>query len=221
MTFQRVLQEGINTLPMEKQQHLETLTEIRSMMERSSRFISLSGLSGIFAGTFALIGACAAYNKLTTSVSDVLNLRRNETAMDILQYLIIDALCVLVASLAAGILLTIRKAKKKEQSIWDSTAKRLLVNLFIPLAAGGIFCLVLMYHGLFGLVAPATLIFYGLALLNASKYTLHDIRALGICQIILGLLSSIYLGYGIFFWAFGFGILHIVYGAVMYYKYER
>ena len=187
---------------MDKQnEQLEALSDIRSMMERSSRFISLSGLSGVFAGVFALIGAFVAYNKITSASSDVLFNLRNDlnTEMDMLSFFVTDALCVLAASLAAGILLTIRKARKKQQSIWDNTAKRLLINLFIPLAAGGLFCLVLMYHGLFALVGPATLIFYGLALSNPTNYTLHDIRTLGMCELLLGLISRVYLGYGMIF----------------------
>lgn len=206
---------------MDKQEHLETLSEIRTIMERSSRFISLSGLSGVFAGVFALAGAWMAYQKLNSS--EIAEYSRNGTAFNFSNYTyyIAVALCVLVASLAAGSILTMRKAKRQGLPLWDNTAKRLLINLMIPLAAGGIFCLMMMYHRLFGLVAPVTLIFYGLALINASKYTLHDIRTLGICQILLGLAATFYVGYGLFFWAFGFGILHIVYGTVMYYKYEK
>lgn len=199
-----------------KNEHLEALTDIRSMMERSTRFISLSGLSGVFAGIFALIGAGIAYNKIAEA-----NLSLAVVDASFYLFFIIDALCVLVASLAFGIFFTVRKAKRKGQSIWDSSAQRLIINLLIPLAAGGLFCLVLLFHGLFVLVAPVTLLFYGVSLINASKYTLHDIRALGICQIILGLLASAFLGYGIIFWAIGFGVLHILYGAIMYYKYER
>jgi hypothetical protein len=44
---------------------------------------------------------------------------------------------------------------------------------------------------------------------------------LGICEIGLGLIASIYMGYGLLFWAVGFGVLHIIYGIVMYMKYER
>ena len=91
----------------------------------------------------------------------------------------------------------------------------------IPLITGGLFCLALLYHGLAGLVAPATLVFYGLALVNASKYTLHDIRNVGYCEIVLGLASLFFLGYGLEVWVIGFGILHIIYGSLMYWKYER
>lgn len=201
-----------------EKEHLQTLSEIRSMMERSSRFISLSGLSGIFAGIFALVGAYMASLKLMSTFD---NLRYENNIEDTIVYLIVDALIVLIASFSVGVLLTVRNSKKKGIKIWDATAKRLLINLMIPLATGGIFCSVLLYHGVIEIVAPATLIFYGLALINASKYTFNDIRYLGFCEIILGLTASLYIGFGLLFWAIGFGVLHIIYGAVMYFKYER
>jgi hypothetical protein len=210
----------------QEQEHLETISEIRSLMERSSRFISLSGLSGVFAGIFALIGAAAAYIYFNLSLTtpryyDYAITDQGESNTNFYLFFFINAICVLTASIAVGSFLTIRKAKQANQSIWDNTAKRLLINLLIPLIAGGAFCLILVYHGFIGMVAPATLLFYGLALINASKYTLSDIRYLGICEIILGLIAAVYIGYGLLFWAAGFGILHIVYGVIMYIKYER
>ncbi|OFY82749.1 MAG: hypothetical protein A3F72_19975 [Bacteroidetes bacterium RIFCSPLOWO2_12_FULL_35_15] len=200
--------------------HLQAITEIRSMMERSSRCISLSGLSGVFAGIFALIGAYLAYLKLF-SFGESYRLLEGESFADVIVYLVLDAAFVLVASLTVGTLLTIRNSKRKGLKIWDNSAKRLVINLAIPLLAGGVFCMVLLYHSIVGLVAPATLIFYGLALVNASKYTFDDIRYLGLCEIVLGLAGSLFIGYGLLFWAIGFGVLHIVYGTVMYFKYER
>lgn len=200
--------------------HLQAITQIRSMMERSSRCISLSGLSGVFAGVFALIGAYLAYIKLF-SFGESYRLLEGESFADVIVYLVLDAAFVLVASLTVGTLLTIRNSKRKGLKIWDNSAKRLVINLAIPLLAGGLFCIVLLYHSIVGLVAPATLIFYGLALVNASKYTFDDIRYLGLCEIVLGLAGSLFIGYGLLFWAIGFGVLHIVYGTVMYFKYER
>lgn len=205
---------------MDSQEHIKALTDIRSMMERSSRFISLSGLSGVVAGIFALCGAYLAYTKLH-SLNGVYRMLDRETFMDVVIYLLVVAAIVLVASVTFGVVFTVRNSKKKGVKIWDATAKRLLINLLIPLVTGGCFCLILLYHGLVGFVAPASLIFYGLSLINASKYTLNDIRYLGFCQIVLGLAASAYIGYGLYFWAAGFGVLHIVYGAVMYFKYER
>ena len=205
-------------------EQLEALAEIRSMMEKSSRFISLSGLAGIFAGISALVGAFLAYLRLNqyynslSRVDDFVSLyAANE---DTIIELTAIALGVLVVALSFGIFFTTRNAKKKGQKIWDKLTQRLLVNLLIPLVAGGVFCLILIYHGFVGLVAPATLIFYGLAVINASKYTLRDIWYLGICETVLGLIACFYIGYGLIFWAIGFGLLHIIYGTVMYVKYE-
>jgi hypothetical protein len=204
----------------EQKEHLQAITDIRSMMERSSRCISLSGLSGVFAGAFALIGAYLASMKLD-SYADNYRTIHTEELTGVTIYFLELAAAVLFSSLLVGTLLTIRNSKRKGLKIWDNSAKRLLINLAIPLVAGGLFCLVLIYHGIIGLVAPATLIFYGLALVNASKYTFDDIRYLGLCEIALGLAGSFLIGYGLLFWAIGFGILHIIYGTMMYFKYER
>ena len=211
-----------------RNEQLEHLSEIRSLMERSSRFISLSGLSGIAAGIFALIGAAAVYvyfditpfDENLVYYSDVVAAEKR-WGMDYLTFFFLDAALVFIFAVAGGIFFTTRKAKQKGQKIWDKLTQKLLLNLLIPLAAGGVFCLALMKHGEFGLVAPATLVFYGLALVNGGKYTLSDIHYLGLSEIVLGLIALFYIGYGLEFWAIGFGVLHIIYGTVMYFKYER
>lgn len=206
---------------------LEALQEIRSLMERSSRFISLSGLSGIGAGGFALLGAALAYIYLGMRPFDgervyyIAAETAEKWGMNYIAFFILDAAFVMAGAVASGILFTTRKARAKGQKIWDPLTKRLVINLVIPLATGGVFCLALFYHGLNGLIAPATLVFYGLALVNASKYTLIDIRYLGFGEIILGIIGLFYIGYGLELWAIGFGLFHILYGAMMYFKYER
>jgi hypothetical protein len=213
-----------------QKEQLEALTEMRDLMNRSSRFLSLSGISGVCAGVFALLGAVAGWLYLgdifwNFPMFDTMSGRgyisSYSAGENFYLFFLIDAGSVLVLSLLMGWFFSKRKAKKAGIPFWDGTASRALGNLMIPLAAGGVFCLLLFYHGIIGLIAPATLIFYGLALLNASKYTLNDIRYLGICQIVLGLMASFFIPQGLLFWTAGFGWLHIVYGAVMYFKYER
>ena len=212
---------------MNKQkEQLETLLEIRSLMERSSRFLSLSGFSGVISGIAAIAGIAAAYLYLGISPDEPGYYKfavkdNGEPNPAFYAFFLADIAIVLIVSLLAATLLTIKKARKKGQSVWDATARRLLVNMAIPLVAGGLYCMILLYHGHIAFIAPATLIFYGLALLNASKYTLNDIRALGVIEIIIGLIASVFIEYSLLFWTLGFGILHIVYGMVMYYKYEK
>lgn len=202
------------------QKHQEDLAHIRSMMERSSRFISLSGLSGVFSGLSALIGGLYVYQLFKANGVDYFDGEIIEIPAKLVYELFVTGIVILICAFTFGLLFTIRKSKKYDLPIWTSATKKMLFNLAIPLLAGGIFCLALLYHGIYGLVAPATLIFYGLALINAEKYTFSDIKYLGFCELALGFISLFYIGYGLVFWIIGFGILHILYGLIMFKKYK-
>lgn len=200
---------------MDQKEQLETLKDIQSMMQKSVRFLSLSGLSGVSAGVYALIASYLAYDKIYGENALV------PAAEESTSYLVMVALSCLVLSLVTAYFLTRYKAEKQGLQMWDETARLALINLAIPLAAGGIFCFALLQNGGEGFVAPATLIFYGMALVLTSRNTYPMIRQLGLLEIALGLGASFYIGYGLFFWALGFGFLHIVYGAYMYFKFDR
>ncbi len=206
---------------MEKENYIKDISEIKNMMERSSRFMSLSGLSGILVGVYALIASYFAYNIFYFSDEIIYRSLSGKLLSQNVLNLIILAISVLILAIGTSVFLSYKQAKKSGELIWTSTTKRLAINLIIPLVTGGVFILIMFSKGAIGLIAPSALIFYGLALVNASKYTLTDIRYLGICEIILGLLSTYFIGYGLLFWAMGFGVLHIVYGMIMYKKYQQ
>jgi len=194
---------------------LEDLKAIREMMEKSSKFLSLSGLSGIIAGITAIIGAAFAYFYLLKDPSMTDYNRTQE-----LFILLADALIVLFISIAFGIFFSWRKAKKTNQPLFNKVMMRTLYNLSIPLAAGGIFCLILLLRGDIRMVIAGTLIFYGIALVNASKYTFEEVHYLGITETILGIAAAIFEQNGLLFWTIGFGFCHILYGIIMYRKYD-
>ena len=202
---------------------LETLQDIKRIMERSSRFISLSGLSGVSAGICALAGAYLA-GKYIRSHQDRYHNSMDYTNEDFrtLQWkLVLLAAIILIAALSSSFYFTWRKARKNGLPVWDHSSKKLLINLVIPLAAGGLFVMGLLYHNEWRFVAPACLIFYGLTLVNASKYTLSDIRSVGLLEILLGAVNMYYAEYGLYFWGIGFGLLHIIYGLIMWWKYDK
>lgn len=205
----------------EVQDYEKDLASIRSMMERSRKFISLSGMSGVMAGIYALIGATIAYYIAHYPISPFRYRIYSIQDFDVLTKLVIIATIVLIASLGTGLWLSYRKAKKNNENLWTKTSKVMVINLSIPLITGGVFVLILLNTGHFGIAAPSCLIFYGLALINASGNLYEEIRYLGISEIILGLISALLPGYGLIFWAVGFGILHIIYGTVMYYRYDK
>jgi general stress protein CsbA len=194
------------------------ISSIRSMMERSTKFISLSGLSGVLAGIYALVGAGVAYQMLY-GIGTHRHLQQYSAQAT--RNLFLVAFIVLVVALGTGIMLTMRKAKSKGLNVWNKSSQGMLISGGIPLFTGGLFVLILIWHGHFGIIAPACLLFYGLALTAAGNYTYGDVKWLGVIEVLLGLLAAIYQGYGLWFWAMGFGVMHIIYGAVMYFKYDR
>ena len=208
-------------LRMETKDYLKDIQDIKLMMNQSSRFISLSGLSGVLAGIYSLVGAWFAYKTIYFDTSTMGNYKNLIISQEAVYRLLVIASTVLILSILTGIILSIRKANKSNEKVWNPTSKRLVINFAIPLATGGFFILFLIEKEMLGLVAPLTLIFYGLACVNASKYTLGDVRYLGVTMILLGLLSTWFLGYGLLFWALGFGVCHILYGSIMYFKHDR
>ena len=212
----------------EQEQSLETLQDIKKIMEKSSRFISLSGLSGISAGICALAGAWLSYNYVVGNRDYIINPDvagaqsiANDYTILLNTWLFWIAAGTFAAALISAFFFTWIKSKKEGIPIWGTTARRLILNVSIPLLAGAFFLIRLAQYGDFILIAPGCLIFYGLALINASKYTLNEIRYLGYAEVILGIICLWYAGYGLYFWAAGFGVLHIVYGTFMWWKYEK
>lgn len=205
----------------ETKDYLEDISEIRNIMERSSNFISLSGLSGIMAGIYALIGSFVAYRIVFVerSILGIRDVYINE--QETITKLMIVAAAVLILAVVTGIYLTSKKNDNSCFSLKDAGFRNLIGSLLIPLVTGGIFILILVSRGYYSIVAPAFLIFYGLALINGSKYTIRDINYLGMIEVALGLICALLPGYGLVFWAFGFGVMHILYGSFMYYKYEK
>jgi hypothetical protein len=214
----------------ETSEPLETLQDIRQMMEKSSRFISLSGWSGVAAGLCALIGAWNAYGVIHSSRGDQHVRTGGASSYDtgyvsvkdlIDNKLFIIAILTFIAAFIFAFLFTYIRSKKKNVPIWGNTARRLLLNVSVPMFVGFIYLLKLIESGAYGLIAPGCLIFYGLALVNGSKYTLGEIRYLGYGQIVLGIINCFAIGFGLYFWAVGFGVLHILYGVIMWQRYER
>jgi len=195
----------------EEKDAIREIAEIRSMMERSSKFLSLSGWAGIMAGLFALTGAFIAYKYLHFQSLDPANLSQ----------VIYLAIAVLLLSFFSATYFSMRKAAKRGEKLWNNITRQLLMHMAVPLIAGGLLTLILVSKGFIELAAPFTLMFYGIALYNAGKYTIDEVKFMGLIQIILGLVSAIYVQYGLFFWAIGFGLLHIIYGVYMHFRYEQ
>ena len=206
----------------EEKDYIKDISEIRSMMERSSRFLSLSGLSGVMSGIYALAGVLVAYLVFGFNPDSVTYTITSESDSPAnISNVIFVALVILALALGTVIYLSRRNAGKRGEKIWSTTTRRLLANMMVPLSAGGILIVILIMNNLAGLAAPVSMIFYGLALFTASKMTFEEVKLMGVIQIILGILAASFIQYSLIIWALGFGVVNIVYGIFMHYKYER
>ena len=200
-----------------EQDYIRDIVEIRSMMERSSKFLSLSGWAGIMAGIYALAGAYIAYEFFDYNPDAI----ACSSFSSNLQKVVLLALVILTLALCTAIFFSYKRASKRNEKLWNPTARQLLISMAVPFFTGGLLILILISKGLIGMIAPFSLLFYGLALYNASKFTYEEVKILGLTQIGLGLISSYFMEYGLICWALGFGVVHIIYGIYMHYRYER
>lgn len=203
----------------ENSPYQQDLASIRKLMERSVKFISLSGLSGILAGVYALAGAGFVYLTIQYP-APVYQPLSYQLPSSVFLPIAVTAVLVLLFSIGTGIGLSYRKAAKAGIRFWDTTARHMVISLAIPLVAGGLFMVILMMGGYFEILCAACLIFYGLALIHASPNLYEEVRYLGYLEILLGLIAGLLPGYGLVLWALGFGVLHILYGAIMFKRYD-
>ncbi|HEY0896982.1 MAG TPA: hypothetical protein VGE15_10570 [Sphingobacteriaceae bacterium] len=197
--------------------YIRDIVEIRTMMERSSKFVSLSGWAGILAGIYALAGGYIA-SKVYDFNPDEIAGNQSDSGMT---RIVLLALIILILALCTAVYFSYRRANMRGEKLWNPSAKQLLICMAVPLLAGSVLILILLSEGLTGLMAPFSLLFYGLALFNASKFTYDAVKVLGLVEIVLGLLGSWLIGYGLLLWMLGFGVAHIIYGIYVYYRYER
>lgn len=209
-----------------QQRQLDAIKYIRSLMERSSKFLFLSGPAGVIVGVIAIIGVAIAYIFLGIQINEpaYFKLVINEYGVinkENFGFLFSELILLFMLAIGIAVAFAKKQAQSKKEAIWNISTKQMLMNMALPLIVGASYCGILVYHGQVALIAPATILFYGLSLLNASKYTIDGIRSLAVFEIIIGLVASIYVDYGLLFWALGFGVLHIVYGFYIYFKYEK
>lgn len=200
----------------------EELAEIKSMMERSTRFLSLSGLSGILAGIYALAAASMAWYWIYYSSSPWGTGAESLSFRDLLNRLLLLGFATLLAAVSTAYALSKKKgAAAPTQPFWSPASKRFLQSLFLPVALGGFFCFALLHENAFELIPAAMLLFYGIGLVQSAQFTLGEIKNLGFTQLALGLLAAFFPAFGLLCWAMGFGAFHLIYGTLMYFRHER
>lgn len=196
-----------STFYMNKDKALESVNEIKELMEKSSKFVSLSGMTAVMAGAYSLVGAYVVAQVFNSEAS--------------LAEMIVVASLVLVTSVVTACILSCYKTRKTGQKIFSRLTYRTLWNFSLPLLVGGLFCIALLVHKNYGVISSVMLLFYGLSLVNVSKFTYSNVAWLGYAFLFLGIVDCFFEGYALMFWTIGFGGFHILYGILFYLQYER
>ncbi|MBQ1408707.1 MAG: hypothetical protein IIY87_03000 [Bacteroidales bacterium] len=189
---------------------LRDIKDIRSMMERSSRFLSISGWGVAAVGIIAIVAAWIAYKVFSdgTLFGYTHYLWAYKTKVAVVGSLILVVFCGMIVFFSSVIMARRRGVK----FVFDKTMRRTVLNFSIPLLAGGILCLALVLEGHYGLTSSIMLIFYGLALINCHHFSHPVLGTLGYLELLLGLVDCFTVTHALLLWAVGFGLLHLIFG---------
>jgi len=211
---------------MEEKEIRQTLNDIREMMSKSSRFQAVSGWSIIIVGLYAAVASAMAATVI--GVGDWLpcfeNLHRYANLNTPLRSRIaaLIAIGLLMLSLLTVYVGAIIKSKRNNlRFVFDKRMMQMLLDFFIPLAAGGLLSMALVMQGHYGLTSSIMLLFYGLAQLNCSHYTYPALRLLGYAELLLGIIDCFTMSHALLFWFLGFSVMHIVFGIAYVLIFER
>lgn len=211
---------------MEEKEVRQTLNDIREMMSKSSRFQSVSGWSIIIVGLYAAVASAMA--AAVIGVGDWLpgfeNLHRyaNLNTPSRIRTAALIAIGLLALSLLTVFVFAIVKSKRHHlRFALDKRMMQMLLDFFVPLAAGGLLSMALVMQGHYGLTSSIMLLFYGLALINCSHYTYPVLRYLGYAELLIGVVDCFTMSHALLFWFLGFSVMHILFGIVYVLMFER
>src|SRR5215217_6818980 len=104
----------------EEQDYIRDITEMRSMMERSSKFLSLSGWAGIMAGIYALAGACIAYKIFDFNPGEIVDstVKSGSFPSRLLQVIFL-AIIILILAVGTAIFFSYKKANRRGENFWN------------------------------------------------------------------------------------------------------
>lgn len=206
---------------MSESEYIQQISDIRKIITERTKFKALSGISGILAGCYAIIGAWIAYRIIYNS-NDILysKFKAGYYSNDI-GLLFLVAFIVLVASIATGIFFSWKKAKESGEKLFNKVAWKILGHFSIFMLSALVLLIATYLNGYYTLLAPICLLFYGLSLIHVSSFINSEVFGLGLSIVAIGLISLFFPGYGLLCWTLGFGLMHMIYGFMMWYKYDR
>ena len=177
----------------------DNLRFIRETMERAGSFTAVPGWGGIAMGISAIIAA-------------VLAGKEQDPAL----WLRVWIIELIVAMLLASATMTL-KARRARTSLFMGPARRFAMAFAPPVMVGGVLTWALAWREQFELLPAVWLLLYGAGIIAGGMYSVRVVPIMGGLFFMLGLLALFLPGNLLL--ALGFGVLHIVFGSIIAWRY--
>ena len=180
---------------------MDNLRFIRETMERSTSFTAVSGVAGMIMGAVAMVAAVVASTRRTPEA-----------------WLLTWLIAALVAGLAA-LWAMIRKARASGVSLLSGPGSKFALFFTPPIVVGALLTAALVRVDLLSVLPGAWLLLYGTAVVSGGAFSVRIVPMMGVGFMLVGALALFAPpAWGDEFMAVGFGVLHIVFGLVIWRK---
>ncbi len=177
---------------------LDNLEFIRETMERSGQFTAVPGYGGILMGVTAVAAAFIANSQIYLR--------------DSLMTWLIEA----VLAFSIGLLAMWQKSKIAGTSLMSAPAKKFAMSFAPPLIVGVAIILGVWRSGDYYVMPPICMLCYGAAVVCGGAFSARVVPVMGWCFMALGAVSFLLpTNYGNLMMAASFGLLHVVFGAII------
>lgn len=177
---------------------IDNLQFIRETMERSTHFTAVPGYGGMLMGATAVAAAFIANSQI------------------LLRDSVITWLVEAGLAFAVGLLAMWQKSKIAGQSLVSAPAKKFAFGFAPPLIVGVVIVLGLSQNGYFYVLPPVCMLCYGAAVVCGGAFSVRVVPVMGWCFIALGAVSfALPTNYGSLMMGVSFGLLHIIFGAII------
>lgn len=181
---------------------IDNVKFIREMMERSASFTAVPGYGGILMGVTAVAAAYIANTQVYLR--------------DSLMTWLIEAFL----AFAIGFLAMWQKSKIAGQSLFSTPARKFAYGFIPPLVVGVVIVLGLWRYEYYYVMAPVCMLCYGAAVACGGAFSARVVPVMGWCFIALGTAAFILpSSYAQIMMGASFGLLHIIFGAIIARKY--
>jgi hypothetical protein len=186
-------------------------------MQQNINPFSLKRYSGILIGLYGL-AVVYLINILTSGEQSGIELVSQLPLLFLQIGVTVIALVFIVISLVTLWIRAKRTVRKNDQKLWSIFTRKIRWQTLISLLIILIIIIMISNIGYFSLTTPLSLFFYGLFLLNLSRFSSIGLRYLSLAEIILAITSYFIYDKEIIFLALGFGFLPILYGIATFIK---